>query len=216
MITWLVAKKTDYLILLGSLIDDNLVILLQGDSITDCGRNREDPYNLGDGYVSVITTKLLKKYPQYNLKFLNLGISGDKISDLAYRWKETCIDLKPDLLSILIGINDTLITSAWQFEEEYRMLLKRTTNELNLRIILCEPFLLLKNSYPYREDLNPKIEIVHKLAKEFEAVLIPLDQDFHDYCSLKPPEYWASDGVHPTPEGHSLIAKSWLEHVDII
>ena len=94
------------------------------------------------------------------------------------------------------------------------MLLKRTINELNLKIILCEPFLLIKDNNPYRDDLNPKIEIVHKLAKEFEAVLIPLDKMFRDSCSLQLPEYWASDGVHPTPEGHSLIAKTWLEHVD--
>jgi len=200
---------------MGNLIADNSVILFQGDSITDCGRNRGDPNNLGDGYVSMITTMLSEKYSQYNLKFLNRGISGDKIRDLAIRWEIDCIDLKPDLLSILIGINDTLITTAGQFEKEYRMLLKRTVNELNPRIILCEPFLLLKNSYPYRDDLNPKIKIVHKLAKEFETVLIPLDQLFHNSCSLQPPEFWAPDGVHPTPEGHSLIATSWLEYVDV-
>ncbi len=200
---------------MDNLIEENSVILFQGDSITDCGRNREDPDSLGDGYVSMITTMLSDRYSQYNFKFINRGISGDKIRDLAIRWKIDCIDLKPDLLSIMIGINDTLITPARQFEEEYRMLLKHTINELNTKIILCEPFLLLKNNNSYRCDLNPKIEIVHKLAKEFANVLIPLDKIFHDSCSLQPPEYWAPDGVHPTPEGHFLIAKSWLDYVDI-
>ncbi len=200
---------------MDKLIEGNSVILFQGDSITDCGRDRGDPNNLGGGYVSMIMASLSKKYSQFNSKFLNRGISGDRIRDLAIRWKKDCIDLKPDLLSILIGINDALITPARQFEEEYRKLLKRTINELDLKIILCEPFLILNNN-PYRDDLNPKIEIVHKLAKEFEAVLITLDKAFHDSCSLQPPEYWASDGVHPTLKGHSLIAKSWLEHVDLI
>jgi lysophospholipase L1-like esterase len=201
---------------MDNLIEENSVILFQGDSITDCGRDREDPNNLGDGYVSMIIAMLSDKYSQYNSKFLNRGVSGDRIRDLAIRWKVDCIDLKPDLLSILIGVNDTLITPVRQFEEEYRMLLQRTINKLNLKIILCEPFLLLKNNNSYRDDLNPKIDVVHKLAKEFEAVLIPLDKIFHASCSLQPPEYWASDGVHPTPEGHSLIAKSWVEHVDRI
>ena len=88
---------------MGKLIEENSVILFQGDSITDCGRNREDPNNLGDGYVSMIIAMLSEKYSQYNSKFLNRGISGDRIRDLAIRWQTDCIDLKPDLLSILIG-----------------------------------------------------------------------------------------------------------------
>ncbi len=200
---------------MGNLIENNSVILFQGDSITDCGRIRKDPNNLGNGYVSMIANMLSDKYPQYNMKYINRGISGDKIRDIADRWEKDCIDLKPNLLSILIGINDTLITPARQFEEEYRMLLKHTLSDSNAKIILCEPFLLLKGNSSYRDDLNPKIEIVHKLAKEFEVVLIPLDTIFYDSCALQPPEYWAPDGVHPTPEGHSLIAKSWLEYVDL-
>ncbi len=200
---------------MGNLIKKNPIILFQGDSITDCGRSREDPKYLGDGYVSMITTMLSDKYTHHNFKFLNRGVSGDKIRDLGIRWKSDCIDLKPDLISILIGINDTLITSEKEFEEEYCMLLKRVINELNPKIILCEPFLISKNSNVYRDDLNPKIEIVHKPAKAFEAVLIPLDKIFQDSCSFQPPEHWSSDGVHPTPEGHSLIAKSWIENVGL-
>ena len=103
-----------------------------------------------------------------------------------------------------------------QFEEEYRMLLRRTTNELNSRIIMCEPFLLSVDNNAYREDLNPKIEVIRKLAKEYNAVLVALDNIFHEACSLKTPEYWAPDGVHPSPEGHALIAKSWLKYLDDI
>jgi len=193
---------------------ENSTILFQGDSITDCGRDREDPDSLGEGYVNLITETVAGKYPQYNLKFINRGISGDKIRDLHLRWDIECVDLKPDMLSILIGVNDTLITPAELFEEEYRMLLKRTTEALNSKIILCEPFLLLGDTNAYRDDLNQKIEIVQKLSKEFNTLLLPLDGIFRESCSLNPPEYWAPDGVHPTPAGHALIAKSWIEYVE--
>ncbi len=198
---------------MDNLFEENSVILFQGDSITDCGRNREDPDNLGDGYVNLISGILADRYSQPKLKLINRGISGDKIRDLQLRWDTDCIDLKPDILSILIGVNDTLVTSAGQFEEEYRMLLTRTARALNSKIILCEPFLLLENNNAYRDDLNPKIEIVHKLSDEFGTLLLPLDKIFRESCSLHPPEYWAPDGVHPTPAGHALIAKSWIEYV---
>ncbi|MBC8550209.1 MAG: SGNH/GDSL hydrolase family protein [Candidatus Brocadiales bacterium] len=199
---------------INNLFKENSVILFQGDSITDCERNREDPDSLGDGYVNLITEILAGMYSQSNLKFINRGISGDKIRDLQLRWDADCIDIKPDILSILIGVNDTLITPTELFEEEYCMLLKRTTRELNSKIILCEPFLLLGDNNAYRDDLNPKIEIVHRLSEEFSTRLLPLDKIFRKSCSLHPPEYWAPDGVHPTPAGHALIAKSWIEYVD--
>ena len=193
---------------------ENSIILFQGDSITDCGRYREDPDSLGEGYVNLITETVADRYSQSDLKFVNRGISGDKIRDLQLRWDADCISLKPDILSILIGVNDTLITPAELFEEEYRMLLKRTSETLDSKIILSEPFLLLGDSNAYRDDLNPKIEIVHKLSEEFSTHLLPLDIIFRESCSLNPPEYWAPDGVHPTPAGHALIAKSWIEYVE--
>ena len=199
---------------INNLFKENAVILFQGDSITDCGRRRGNPDSLGDGYVNLITEILADRYSQSNLKFVNRGISGDKIRDLQLRWDADCIGIKPDILSILIGVNDTLITPTELFEEEYRMLLKRTTRELNSKIILCEPFLLLGDNNAYRDDLNPKIEIVHRLSEEFSTRLLPLDKIFRKSCSLHPPEYWAPDGVHPTPAGHALIAKSWIEYVD--
>ena len=96
---------------------------------------------------------------------INRGISDDKIRDLQIRWDEECIDIGPEILSILIGVNDTLNTPPELFEEEYRLLLKQTTDALNSKIILCEPFLLLEDNNAYRNDLNPKIEIVNKLSK---------------------------------------------------
>ena len=198
---------------MDNLFEENSVILFQGDSITDCGRNREDPDDLGDGYVNLITEILSDRYSHYNIKFINRGISGDRIRDLQLRWDTDCIDIKPDILSILIGVNDTLITPARQFEEEYRMLLTRTARALNSKIILCEPFILLENNNPYRYDISCKVDIVHRLSEEFCTLLLPLDNIFRKSCSHHPPEYWAPDGVHPTPAGHTLIAKSWIEYV---
>jgi lysophospholipase L1-like esterase len=198
---------------MDNLFEKNTVILFQGDSITDCGRSREDPNGLGDGYVRLISAMLSDDYPQYNLKFINRGVSGDKVEDLVYRWDEDCIVLKPDWLSILIGVNDTLGTTLKKFEEGYRFLLRRATKELNSKIILCEPFLLLEENTPWRKKLTPKIEVVHKLAKEFDTILVSLDEIFQESCALHSPEFWAPDGVHPSPEGHALIAKSWIKYV---
>ncbi len=199
---------------MDKLFTQNSIILFQGDSITDCSRDRWDPDSLGDGYVNLITEALADRHSQSNLKFVNRGISGDKMRDLQLRWDEDCIDIGPEILSILIGVNDTLITPPELFEEEYRLLLKRTTDVLNSKIILCEPFLLLGDNNAYRDHLNPKIEIVNKLSEEFSTLLLPLDRIFREACSLHPPEYWAPDGVHPTPAGHALIAKSWIEYVE--
>ena len=199
---------------MDNVFEENAVILFQGDSITDCNRNREDPDSRGDGYVDLVTETLADRHLQQNIKFINRGISGDKIRDLSLRWERDCISIKPDILSILIGVNDTLLTPSEQFEEEYRMLLTRTTRALDPKIILCEPFLLQGDNNAYRDDLNPKIKIVHKLSEEFRTLLLPLDKIFRESCSLHPPEYWAPDGVHPTPAGHALIAKSWIKYVD--
>ena len=190
------------------------LILFQGDSITDCGRRWDNPENLGDGYVRLLTTMLPDKYPEHEFKFINRGVSGHKVKDLVCRWDIDCISLQPDWLSILAGINDTLITTITEFEEKYWTLLRRTTNELNSRIIMCEPFLLSVDNNAYREDLNPKIEVIRKLAKEYDTVLVPLDKIFHEACSLRTSEYWALDGVHPSPEGHALIAESWIKYLD--
>jgi len=200
---------------MDNILTKKTLILFQGDSITDCGRSWDDPENLGDGYVRLLSTMLPDKYPKHEFKFINRGVSDDKARDLVSRWDVDCISLQPDWLSILVGINDTLITPITEFEEEYQTLLRRTTDELESRIIICEPFLISGDNNAYSEDLNPKIEVIRKLAKVYNTDLVPLDKIFHEACSLKTPEYWAPDGVHPSPEGHALIAKSWIKYLDV-
>jgi len=140
--------------------------------------------------------------------------------DLRERWQADCFDLKPDWVSIMVGINDCWRrydsndpTSAGEFEANYRAILERTREIPAKGLVLMEPFVV---SYPadrraWREDLDPKIGIVRRLAKEFGGLLVPLDSLFNEACKSRPPESLAYDGVHPTLEGHSLIASAWLE-----
>ncbi|WP_110933897.1 SGNH/GDSL hydrolase family protein [Paenibacillus bouchesdurhonensis] len=195
------------------------VILFQGDSITDAGRDYSDYNSLGHGYPLLIAGRLGHRYPEKNLKFLNRGISGNRAVDLQGRWDEDCLALKPTIVSIYIGINDTwrrydngMPTTSQQFETYYRDLLERTTKSLDARLVLVEPFVLPhpEDRKGWREDLDPKIQVVRQLAREFGALLVPLDGLFAAACSKAEPAYWAGDGVHPSPAGHELIADAWL------
>jgi acyl-CoA thioesterase-1 len=157
--------------------------------------------------------------PSARVRIINKGISGDRAKDLLTRWDIDCIQLKPDWVSILVGINDTWRrydshdpTPAAIFEENYRSLLKQIVNRLNARIVICEPFLLPvpDDRTAWREDLDPKIGVVRKLAREFGAVFVPLDGIFAQASAQREPSFWLPDGVHPSPAGHALIAQSWL------
>lgn len=195
-------------------------ILFQGDSITDAGRNREKFHNLGGGYPMFVAAQLNVICPQNDFEFINRGIGGNRASDLVYRWNEDCIDLKPDVLSILIGINDTWRrydsgdpTTAGTYEANYRNILERVKQKLpDTVIIILEPFVLPApaDRLSWREDLDPKIAAARKLASEFKTGYIHLDGIFNKHAVISNPEKWAADGVHPTPAGHALIAGEWI------
>ena len=203
-------------------------ILFQGDSITDAGRNREvlepnEPKALGSGYVNLLAAKVLREKPQDALEFLNRGVSGDRSVDLYARWKKDALNLQPDVLSILVGVNDVWhefvgqngVESA-RFETLYRLLLEFTRQSLpHARIIVCEPFLLpcgvVKDDW--LTDMHERRTIVQHLAGEVGATFVPFQAAFDKALETAPPDYWAKDGVHPTPAGHQLLADTWLEHV---
>jgi len=206
-------------------IPNNYTILFQGDSITDWYRSRENDNDLGTGYVNFIAAYLNATYPEKRIKFINRGISGNRVVDLLNRWDEDCIALKPDLVSILIGINDCWRrydrndpTSVEDFEKNYRKILTQIKERLDAKIVLCEPFVL---PYPedrkqWREDLDPKIQVVRKLSLEFDTLYVPFDGIFASACAKREPAFWAEDGVHPTYAGHALMAKTWLDVVKAI
>ena len=204
-------------------IRSGTTILFQGDSITDADRNRRKAHDLGTGYVMMVAERFLAKHPEVNVRFLNRGISGDRVRDLRKRWEKDCLSLRPDVVSILIGVNDTLGTFFWgeptsieSFEEDFVSILNLTRKNLDAQIVLLEPFLLplSKEQMVLRQDIDARIKVVRKLAKEFKTDLVQLDLIFSEAAKVKTPEFWSMDGVHPTPAGHGLIAESWLGNME--
>jgi acyl-CoA thioesterase I len=200
-------------------IKPNARVLFIGDSITDAGRDRSDPLSLGDGYAAVVA----RTYSSSGVRFLNRGISGNRVRDLKARWQVDCLDLAPDLLSIMIGVNDTWRrydrddpTSAEAFEADLKTILAQVRTALPAtRLVVLEPFLLpvSEAQAAWREDLDPKLAAVRRQADAFGATLVPLDVVLTEAALKTGPAALAHDGVHPTPEGHTLIAQTWLSVV---
>lgn len=199
-------------------------ILFTGDSITDAGRNRDKEFDLGFGYAAFIAAQLRAVLAAPELKIYNRGISGNRLTDLLKRAPGDLVALKPTVVSILIGINDVWrrydansITEAKDFEDDYRTLLRIVRDELKARIVLLEPFLLHvpADRFAWRADLNPKIDVVRKLAVEFGADFVPLDGLFAAAATRCPADFWAADGVHPTAAGHALISQAWLKNAGV-
>jgi lysophospholipase L1-like esterase len=206
------------------------VVLFQGDSITDAGRDRKssgpnDPSALGRGYPCLLAAALLADHPQAQLKVYNRGISGNKVPDLAKRWQEDTIALRPNLLSILIGVNDIwhklsgrYSGTVEDYETGYRALLRQTLKELpGVRIVVCEPFVLRCGavSDQWFPEFDQRRAVARKLADQLGLTLVPLQTMFDDAAKDAPPQYWAGDGVHPTLAGHALMAKTWRAIVGI-
>lgn len=204
------------------------VILFQGDSITDGGRWRSgEDFNhiMGQDYAYILAAELGAEYPDRNLTFVNRGISGNRVVDLAARWQSDTLSLKPNLLSILVGINDTLSTGARQetvaeFDRGYDRLLQETLQRLpQVKIVLGEPFLLPvgKHKANYAAELaqvQERQQVVERLAAKYHLPLIMYQDVFNAACQQAPPSHWSWDGVHPTYAGHWLMVQAWLKAVN--
>ena len=197
-------------------LTDNSIILFQGDSITDSGRKSNHNESLGEGYVMMTAAWLSALYPEQRLKFYNRGISGNRIKDLKNRWKKDCLDLRPDLVSILVGVNDInwKPSTTENFRLDYTNILEQT-QQLKCQIVLIDPFLVdfNRNSLVLREELNKKIDLVRELSRKFETKLIPLNDIFKEACIKRDSSFWSLDGAHPTLAGHALIAQSWIKYM---
>ena len=202
------------------LFKENARVLFQGDSITDGNRGRnEDPNHiLGHGYCFIIAAQYGARFPERRLTFLNRGVSGNKVTDLAARWQKDTLDLKPDVLSILIGINDSGRVPLEDYEQVYDRLLEdaKATNP-NIHFILCEPFYLPKEGHQEGDGRDQEVRkrqaIVARLAEKHHAALVKLQKVFDDASKRAPAQYWVWDAVHPTYSGHQLIADEWLNTV---
>jgi len=212
-----------------SLVGQGDVVLLQGDSITDAGRNRQREGNandrgaIGHGYALLIMAGLQANQRDPELKVYNRGISGNKVFQLADRWDKDCLALKPDLVSILIGVNDIWhkLNGRYDgtieiYERDYRALLTRTRQALpDVKFVICEPFVLRCGAV--NDKWFPEFDGYRAAAKgvatDFEAIFVPFQTMFDKAVEDAPPEYWAGDGVHPTLAGAQLMAQTWLDAV---
>lgn len=206
------------------------IILFQGDSITDAGRNKENHVHMGYGYATMVAGELGANSP-YQYQFLNRGISGNRSVDLFARIKIDMINLKPDYMSILMGVNDVWHdytkqngVSAEKYELIYGLMIEELKRELpNLKIMILEPFVLPGSAtenteeHPhrweyFRDEVKLRAEAAKRIAQKYDLPFVPLQDAFtaanadatHD-------GYWLRDGVHPTAAGHMLIKRAWLK-----
>jgi lysophospholipase L1-like esterase len=208
-------------------IPEKTTILFQGDSITDAGRNRGNYYpndgrGLGSGYAFQVIADLLGNNPTKGLKCYNRGISGNKVYQLANRWEDDCLQLKPDVLSILIGVNDFWHTlsggyegTAKTYNEDFRALLDRTKNALpDVKLIIGEPFAVAGGTAitsQWDKDFPDYQKFARQIAKDYDAAFIPYQDVFDKALKTAPVEYWCPDGVHPSISGAWLMKNAWLE-----
>lgn len=203
------------------LFHEKSTIVFQGDSITDACRGYE-PEGLGNGYARMCIRALQVLYPDYDLTLHNRGISGNRIPDLVDRWEEDTLSHNPDLVSILIGVNDTWHShgvgyfggvSNEDFAIGYRKILEQT-KAAGAKIILIEPFAFHHGSFAedWRDgDFGHKIMITRKLAQEYADAFIPIEGIFYGATTKHKPEEISEDGIHPTTLGHRILAREWLK-----
>lgn len=201
------------------------VVVFQGDSITDAGRSRErdganEPAALGLGYVGLIARELLAEPANAGMRIFNRGVSGNRSLDLLVRWEHDTLALAPDLVSILVGVNDTWhrhmpggvgikLTSYAAF---YRMLIEDTLERRpNCRLVLCEPFALPGGQFrdEWVGELHERMAVVRDLAREYGTIYVPFHEMFAEAMKRHPAADLAADGVHPTLLGHQLMANAW-------
>jgi lysophospholipase L1-like esterase len=202
------------------------IILFQGDSITDAHRKKDDlspnsPAALGSGYPILTAAGLLKKYPEKNLHIYNKGISGNKVYQLAERWDADCLDIKPAVLSILVGVNDfwhTLVNgykgTLKTYQDDYKTLLDRTKQTLpEVKLIIGEPYAIIgvksvdAGWYPAFNDYR---HAAREIAESYGAVFIPYQNIYEKALQSAPGSYWTLDGVHPSLAGAELMAQAWM------
>jgi lysophospholipase L1-like esterase len=210
-------------------VADGYTFLFQGDSITDGNRSRNLDWNhvLGHGYAYLIAARLWYDLPEKGYHFFNRGISGNKVTDLAQRWQDDTIAIKPDLLSILVGVNDVNAAisgdknfTVASYEKDYRALLIQTQKQLPAtQIVICEPFILpvgrVKDNWDkWQQEITGRQQVAKKLADEFGLIYVPLQDTFNQALKKAPADYWIWDGIHPMPGGHELMALEWIKVVN--
>lgn len=204
-------------------VEERYKILFQGDSITDAGRNYQEDIWMGCGYPVMVAGRLGYEHPgKYSC--INKGISGNRVVDLYARWKADCLNLKPDVISILIGVNDVWHEVSYQngvdvdkYERMYDMLLTETREVLpNVKLMILEPFVLKGPATTeawdiFQTEVSKRSDAARRIAQKHNAIFVPLQKAFDEVCKNTPVTDWLMDGVHPTAAGHALITDQWLK-----
>ncbi len=210
-------------------MNKDLHILFTGDSITD-GNRYKDPslewdlnHQMGHSYAYIINGLLGSLYPEKQFRFSNRGVSGNRVIDLYSRLDMDFLRLKPDIASFLIGINDgpgishcSHSTGAQKYSHLYRMMLDEILENLpSIQFVICEPFVIdnprLNPGYSsWQSCIHEYQTEVRHIASDYNAVFVPLQEEFDRACQIREPSYWSWDGIHPTENGHGLIALKWM------
>lgn len=198
----------------------NMKIVFFGDSITDCDRDRSDESSLGNGYVKVLADKLRPIYPDMDIELINKGVSGNEVCDLLARVQRDVIDLKPDAVVIMIGINNTIHQFKYGKELNFNLfekdLIKLITmlKEAGIVVIFLEPFLLpAPDKKRMRNVFNKELEIIHRVCVEMCDEFVAYDEMFNGLCESNPYTLYSEDGVHPTFKGSNLIANTAIKAI---
>ena len=201
-------------------------ILFQGDSITDAGRDRRNYHDMGKGYPRYASELIAAAHADTDFEFINFGISGNRTGQLFDRIYTDGIAFQPDIISILIGINDIwhrynsgrIATTDAQIELNYRTILQRIKNETNAKIVMLSPYVLdAEDKEHMKRDLETVLPIIRGLAEEFADVYIPLDELFAEAIKTQPePKYYSNDGVHPNENGARFIGEQYARAVEIL
>jgi len=206
-------------------LKDKSTILFQGDSITDAGRN-VSPDGLGNGYVSILQGLITAKYPERKYKIINRGNGGNRTTELLARWKTDCLDLKPDLLSLKIGVNDVWrlrgeadgqkFIPFEEFTANYRNLIEQAQDSGICKFVLLSPSAIADNQdKELSRHLDERAKFVKKLAEKIKAVYVPIRETQKVALTRYPHVKWTGDGCHPTLAGHALFAQTWLQTVKL-
>lgn len=196
----------------------NSVVLFQGDSVTDCHRDRLDINSLGDSYVRILNEVFKEK----NIKVINKAISGNRVDHLLERFDNDFKSINPDYLFLLIGVNDT-----WHdypnckknevFYQEFDLLLSRIKNEMNCEVVILEPFIIGSKTEItcMRTDLLKKVEIIRELTRKYHYELITFENRFAEAMVNDDEELYSIEGIHPKELGYKLMAKTILEKIEL-
>ena len=198
-------------------------ILFQGDSITDAGRDKRNYHDMGNGYPKYTSAMIAEAFPDTEIEFINFGIGGNRTCQLFDRLYADGIAFEPEIISILIGINDIwhrhggsrIETTDEQIATNYRAILTRLRKQTNAKIVMLSPYLLdSEDKEDWRPELDRILPIIRSLADEFADAYVPLDELFEEALKTQPePKYYSPDGVHPNENGARFIGKHYFEAI---